>query len=174
MIRALMAVLALALALPVSAGLPETLRNADNWQRWGSGEMSWLGFRLYRATLWVAAGEGGIERQPHALELQYRRDIDDERLVRSSIDEMRRLGATEPQLKVWEHDLRRIFPAVREGETITGVHVPGVGARFYHQSRHLGDIEDAEFARRFFSIWLDPNSRAPDLRSALLRRPDGG
>lgn len=151
--------------------LPEALRSADNWQRWGSGEFTWFGLRLYRATLWVAGDDPA--HAPHALYLVYSRDIPASRLVSTSLDEMRRLGAQLADLARWEATLQRIFPDVRRGETITGVHVPGRGARFYHQSRHLGDVDDPEFAARFFAIWLDPRSRDGELRTSLLRRPGG-
>lgn len=151
------------------ASLPELLRRADNWQRWGHGEFTWFGLTIYRATLWVAGDDP--QRSPHALKLEYERAIPAERLVRSSIDEMRRLGAGEAALARWQLQLRQVFPDVRKGDVITGVHVPGVGARFYHQDRHQGDIEDPEFAARFFAIWLDPRSRDPELRASLLRRP---
>jgi ribosomal protein L10 len=34
--------------------------------------------------------------------------------------------------------------------------------------RLLGTIDDPEFSRFFFGIWLDPRTQKPDLRSALL------
>ena len=152
--------------------LPETVSLGEQgWRKWGSGEMTWFGFSLYRATLWVA-GES-IESSPSALQLDYRRDISRERLVQTSLDEMRRLGADEAQLKRWEADLRRVFPVVKEGDSIVGVHYPGRGASFYHQGHTTGDVADAEFARRFFAIWLDPASRSPALRAVLLKRPEG-
>lgn len=154
-----------------SGSLPEALRSTDNWQRWGSGEFTWFGLRVYQATLWVAGDDPA--RAPHALDLAYARDIPASRLVSSSLEEMRRLGATDPELARWAAVLQRVFPDVKKGETITGVHVPGSGARFYHQNRHLGDVDDAEFAARFFAIWLDPRSRAGALRASLLRRPGG-
>ena len=162
------------LALFVAAtaqALPDALRSeAAGLRQWGSGEMTWFGFSLYRATLWVA-GESP-ESSTTALQLDYLRDIPRERLVQTSLDEMRRLGAAESQLKNWESDLRRVFPDVKEGESIVGVHYPGHGARFFHQGLATGEISDAEFARRFFAIWLDPASRSPSLRTALLKRPD--
>ena len=152
--------------------LPDALRNeATAWNRWGSGEMTWFGFSLYRATLWVAGDSP--DQSPSALQLDYRRDIPRERLVQTSLDEMRRLGADEEQLTRWDADLRRVFPDVKEGDSIVGVHQPGRGARFFHQGRETGAVDDAEFARRFFAIWLDPASRSPSLRSALLKRPQG-
>jgi hypothetical protein len=133
--------------------------------------MTWFGFSLYRATLWVAGTSP--ESAPSALQLDYRRDISRERLVQTSLDEMRRLGADDAQLKRWEAELLRVFPDVKEGDSIVGVHYPGRGASFYYQGQATGDVVDAEFARRFFAIWLDPASRSPSLRAVLLKRPEG-
>ena len=58
------------------------------------------------------------ETSASALQLDYLRDIPRERLVQTSLDEMRRLGADEAQLKRWESDLRRVFPDVKAGESI--------------------------------------------------------
>lgn len=169
------------LAWFVAAGaqaLPEVVRAGEpGWRQWGSGEMTWFGISLYRATLWVAgagADPGNLpSNAPIALQLDYRRDIPRERLVQSSLDEMRRLGADEAQLARWANDLRRVFPDVKEGDSIVGVHHPGRGASFYHRGQASGEIADAEFARRFFAIWLDPETRSPSVRAALLKRPPG-
>ena len=149
--------------------MPEPLRGTADWQRWGSGEMRWFGLSLYRTTLWVAGSTPASD--PLALVLEYRRDIPRERLVDSSLDEMRRLGASEAQLRRWEPELRRVFPDVREGETIVGVNYRERGAAFFHQGTATGEIGDGEFARFFFGIWLDPESRSPSLRTALLKKP---
>lgn len=178
------AALLLAVCCTLAHAAPEALRGeprdgmpgAAAWQEWGSGEMTWFGFALYRATLWVAGGRTGmvaddLPAAALALELDYRRDIPREQLVRTSLDEMRRLGADAASLQRWEPELRRVFPDVRAGERIVGVLLPGQGARFYHQDRARGAIGDPEFARRFFAIWLDPASRSPALRAALLKLP---
>ena len=167
----------LALFVAASAqALPEVVRTGDlGWRQWGSGEMTWFGISLYRATLWVAGAdpENLPGNGPIALQLDYRRDIPRERLVQSSLDEMRRLGADEAQLARWASDLRRVFPDVKEGDSIVGVHHPGRGASFYHRGQASGEVADAEFARRFFAIWLDPETRSPSLRASLLKRPEG-
>ncbi|MCX7160235.1 MAG: chalcone isomerase family protein [Proteobacteria bacterium] len=64
--------------------------------------------------------------------------------------------------------MNSLFPDVSKGTTLTGLNVPGKGARFFHDGRPLGEIAGTEFARAFFSIWLDPQSSAPALRSALM------
>jgi hypothetical protein len=172
--RALIALLLFACSSLVYA-LPEAVRKGEaDWRQWGSGEMTWLGFSLYRATLWVV-GEPATELPasfPSALQLDYQRDIPRDRLVQTSVDEMRRLGASEAQLQRWEPELRRVFPDVKEGDSIIGVHYPGRGAAFFHRGRPTGEVRDADFARLFFAIWLDPRSRSPSLRTALLKRPD--
>ena len=139
------------------------------WQQWGSGDMRFLGFALYRATLWVAGA--GVHNSPHALTLHYSRNISREQLVRASLDEMRRLGSTDATVARWQADLERVFPDVKVGERIIGLHLPGQGARFYHQGRLTGEVNDADFAQRFFAIWLDPRTRSPEVRALLLQRP---
>ena len=154
--------------------VPDALRQSGaSWTQWGSGEMSWFGFSLYRATLWVAARPSADlpANVPTALQLDYRRDIPRDRLVQTSLDEMRRLGASDTQLLRWKSELSRVFPDVKEGESIVGVHYPGRGASFYYRGRPSGEIADADFARLFFAIWLDPRSSQPGLRAALLERP---
>ena len=71
----------------------------------------------------------------------------------------------------WEGDLRRVFPAVKDGESIVGVHYAGRGASFLLRGRPNGEIADADCARLVFAIWLDPRSSQPGLRAALLERP---
>jgi hypothetical protein len=160
------------LAAPAQA-LPEAAREEGDWRRLGSGDMSWFGLDLYRATLWVAAAVPAPPEPPLALVLEYKRAIPAERIVRASEEEMRRLGAGEADLARWTAAMRALFPDVVPGDTITGIHLPGGGARFYFREKRLGDIADEEFARHFFAIWLDPRTRAPRLRGALLQAPPG-
>lgn len=100
---------ALIFCATLAQALPDAVRNGETgWQQWGSGEMSWFGFSLYRATLWVAGSS--LDTSSSALQLDYLRDIPRDRLVQASLEEMRRLGADEVQLQRWEPDLRRVFP----------------------------------------------------------------
>jgi hypothetical protein len=68
--------------------------------------------------------------------------------------------------------MRRVFPDVKKGDVLTGVHLPDHGVRFFLREREIGEVVDADFARRFFAIWLDPKTSAPDVRAALLRVPE--
>jgi hypothetical protein len=144
------------------------LREAPDLKLTGSGEMRWFGLHLYDATLW-SSGQTWSPRQAFALDLSYAREIPGKRLVDSSITEMRRLGVKdEDKLARWAQSMSVVFPDVKKGDRIVGVNVPGKGAAFYHQGQPTGTIEDVEFADTFFAIWLDPRTREPTLRKALL------
>lgn len=136
----------------------------------GQGDMRWLGFRLYTAQLWSAAPRIG-EREPFALVLNYHRRISREQMVDASIKEMQRLADTPPdeqRLARWRGYMMEAFRNVDEGDQLIGVYLPGKGCRLYQRDALLASVDDAEFARAFFSIWLSPQARDPDLRRQLL------
>ena len=138
-------------------------------RRWGSGDFRRYGFLVYHATLW--AGDDP-QRPPLALRLDYKRSIAGSAIVDASVTEMRQLGASEADLRRWAQEMTRLFPDVRDGDQLTGIHLAD-SAVFLFNGSPRGEIADPEFARRFFAIWLDPRTSAPTLRAALLRRPSG-
>lgn len=131
----------------------------------GSGELRRFGFLIYEAQLWATANP---VQPPLALQLTYKRDIAGAKIVSASVDHMRALGAGEKQLADWEPAMTRIFPNVKPGDQIVGIYRPG-GATFLYNNREIGEINDPEFARLFFGIWLDPRTTEPKLRSRLLQ-----
>jgi hypothetical protein len=136
----------------------------------GSGELTWYGLPIYTGHLWSADGSFAFD-EPFALDLHYKRDLAGRRIAERSVEEMAKLGADASDLARWGGAMARIFPDVRDGDRIVGVHVPGRGANFFHNGRPLGTIDDAGFARAFFGIWLDPRTSEPALRRRLLGRP---
>lgn len=135
-------------------------------RRWGSGEFRRFGFLVYEATLW--AGDDP-QRPPLALRLDYRRRIPGRAIAEASVQEMRRFVDDEARLGPWGERLRAIFPDVKAGEHLVGVH-QGQEARFFQDGRLLGAIDAPGFAAAFFAIWLDERTSEPQLRAALLRR----
>jgi Chalcone isomerase-like len=136
-------------------------------KRWGSGEFRRFGFLVYQATLWASDDP---ERPPLALRLDYKRSITGSAIAEASVKEMRAFTSDEAALERWGEQMARVFPDVKPGDHILGVYRPE-GASFQHNGRATGEIADPEFARRFFAIWLDPRTSAPELRAALLKRP---
>ena len=135
-------------------------------QQVGQGVFKRFGWSIYEARLYAVAGRFDVA-QPYALSLTYERTIAGDRLVQSSLDEMRKLGKPVDQHPEWAAELARVLPSVTKGVTLTGVHRPGEGATFYEQDKVIGQINDA-LARAFFAIWLDPRTSDPSLRQSLL------
>jgi hypothetical protein len=166
-----MLILALDVVWPAHAGvdLPRALTQAAPQMRMlGSGKLTWFGLHVYDAALWAPAASFDPSA-PFALAIRYTRDFKGSRIAERSMQELERLGYSEPgKLSRWGEAMARLLPDVRAGERLTGVYLPGQGAEFYHQDRLLGVIGDPEFARAFFSIWLDPRTREPKLREQLI------
>ena len=148
-----------------------------NWQEavpgarlMGAGEFRMFGFHIYNARLWSATQSLGGD-QPFALELIYQRTISRDDLVEASVNELKRLGGaavSAQRLAAWQTQMQQAFVDVQAGMRITGVYLPGRGARFYVGQRMQHEINDPQFARAFFDIWLDPRTRNPTLREQLL------
>jgi hypothetical protein len=156
-------------AVPPALGKlpPMVIASAGELRRLGAGTMRWFGLHVYDAALWVR----GPQWEPddvYALDLLYGRDLSGKALAESSITEMKRVGFNdEAQHARWLTAMTRVFPNVTRGDRIVGVHRAG-SASFYAQDRALGVIDDPMFATAFFSIWLDPKTREPQLRARLL------
>ncbi len=137
----------------------------------GKGTFTWFTLKIYDAELWV--GEQGYRagaNAPFALDLRYARKLDGVKIAEASAEQMEKIGAgTEAQRAAWLARMKEIFPDVKEGTRISGVFLPGAGARFYLDGKALASVPDPEFARAFFGIWLDPATSARPLRAALLK-----
>lgn len=109
------------------------------------------------------------EGEPLVLELQYLRNIKGVRIAQVSANEIRGLGFDdENKIRQWESAMRDIFPDVDDGTVLTGVFSHDGQSIFYHNDKELGRIEDPEFGRYFFGIWLDEKTSDPDLRAQIL------
>lgn len=170
----LIAALALAVATPGLAGaaLPTPVAASEPGLRQvGRGELSWLGFDIYEASLWSADGRfAGFEPgRPVALSLWYQRKFTREELLEITTGEWRRLDlGPAASRERWAARLREIWRNVDRGDNMTTVVVPGGETRFYDASGLVGRIEDPEFGPAFLSIWLDPRSAVRGLRGQLL------
>jgi Chalcone isomerase-like len=142
-------------------------------QALGAGDMRFLGFRIYHATLWAEQKPFQPERA-FALQLTYLRNIGRDRLVSASIDEIRRISRPAidaATLARWETTLRGAMVDVAEGDQLIGVYLPERGMRLYSQQKLLAEIDDLALARAFFAIWLDARTRDQGLRQQLLGTP---
>ena len=86
----------------------------------GRGEMSWLWFKLYDATLYSASGRYEPGRYPQALTLTYARAIEQEDLLSATAAEWQRLGlGSETDRERWLGRLAALWPDVGAGDRLT-------------------------------------------------------
>lgn len=150
---------------------PEVALELPGARLQGRGTLRYFGLRVYDALLWAGGplAAGGIATASLALELRYARRLRGPLIAERSLTEMWRQGEIdEARAQRWLEAMARLFPDVDNGDRITGVQRPGVAARFHVNGRFAGELRDAEFARRFFGIWLSPQTSEPQLRASLL------
>ena len=167
--------LALILAAPVMADVPAHVAGALGPARIaGSGRLTWFGLHVYDARLFVPASGFDARRymdQPFALELTYARALKGRLIAERSEAEMARLGlGSAAERQRWLADMAALFPDVRSGQRLAGVHVPGRGTEFLLDGKPLGRVDDPAFGPAFFAIWLDARTTAPELRASLLKQ----
>lgn len=165
--------LCLLLALPVAwADLPSPLRSeAASLKQVGEGRLTWLGFGIYRASLWSADGEVPRAKpgNPLALSLWYERSFSRAQLIDITRNEWERLAlAPAATREAWARELESIWRDVGKGDNLTALVIPGGETRFYDGNRLLGRITDPGFGPAYVAIWLDERSAVADLRKALI------
>ena len=155
-----------------AANLPAELQSALPAARsLGAGRLRFLGMGIYDSRLWVPGGfnASAYAQYPFALELNYLRSLSGKLIAERSLREMRRQGNISAEREqAWLQAMLQAFPDVNAGDRITGLHTPGLGARFWFNGQPRPAIADTEFSRVFFGIWLSEASSEPQLRSQLL------
>lgn len=138
----------------------------------GATTVRWLGIPLYEASLWVEPGTpaGQIDyARAFVLRIRYARPIAGRTLADASRDEIARLQAPPPDLlSEWHARMLAVFPDVERGTEIAGMHVPGVGIRFFLNGGALAEVPGDDFSRAFFGIWFDARARNSSGRNELL------
>jgi hypothetical protein len=137
----------------------------------GRALMRFFGLRVYEARLWVSAGASpDVFERECFLELRYALSLKGDRIADRSVDEIAGIGqGTDAQRKAWGTAMRQLFPDVSDGDRLLGHYLPRGPSRFHFNDRPIGTIEDPQFGRAFFGIWLDPRTSEPGLRAALLK-----
>ena len=175
--RAALAVLAAVPAWVAAEGgqaPPEVAAELPGVRLQGSGHLKFMMMSVYSARLWARTGfdAAQFERAPLALELIYARKLYGKLIAERSLEEMKRAGGvgglTEAQAARWLAALTALIPDVKEGDRLTGVQRPGQSAAFFVNGRAAGELQDADFTRRFFGIWLAPTTSEPRLRQQLI------
>jgi len=137
-------------------------------QKVGEARMTYLLWDLYDVVLYAPKGVWN-KNQPFALQLSYLRSFHGKKIADHSIEEIRNQGFTdEIKLATWHAQMRKIFPDVDEGVHLTGVRTQKGETVFYKNNLEIGRINNPEFSKVFFDIWLHEKTSAPNVRQRLL------
>jgi hypothetical protein len=158
-----------------ATGLPAAMPDRALLKKVGSGQLSWLGFDIYDASLWTGSGHysGFDPGQTVALSLWYERSFTRDELLDITDKAWARLGRDASWRQSRLARLRAVWSDVAPGDNMTTVVEASGGTRFYDAERLLGRIDDPEFGPAFLAIWLDPRSIVRDLRVKLIGNTDG-
>jgi hypothetical protein len=161
---------------PLPAAPTEVQTELPGARLQGSGRLRFFGLHIYDVQLWVApshpaevAAREDYLRHAFMLELVYARGLEGRKIAERSIEEMERAGRLPPtQSQSWLAFMAQAFPNVEAGTRLSALHRPAEAVRFFVNGNAGAEIRDAEFARRFFGIWLAPQTSEPKMRLQLL------
>ncbi len=171
--RALLSALVLLLLFPfnlhaVGVGeLPAEIRESSDWQVKGTARLRAYLFHVYDGALWTTNGEWGWD-EPFVLDFRYARRLNGADIAERGAKEMQALGHCEELKNCWLEEQKKAFPDVADGDRITGWYRPGQPTRFYFNGEFHHQVDDPDFARPFFEIWMSEDTSEPAFRRRLL------
>ena len=147
---------------------PQVLSKAPEMHPFGKGRHSWLGIRMYDATLWIV-GPQWSAAETHALDLEPSRVVPADTLVKNAIKEMRNLKVgDESKLKTWQTEMKKVIPNVRPGDQIVIFCSDTNRTLVYLNDSSTGEVDDQSFCSAVMSVWLHPQTKHQAMRKSLL------
>lgn len=134
----------------------------------GKARMKVMFWNVFDASLYAEQGRFD-PAEPFVLSLSYLRELEGEKIVEKTIEEMAKQKRFKAQeLASWSSQLDTIIDDVDASTTITGVRDSLGNTLFYRNGAPVGEITDVRFTQGFFDIWLGENTSEPKLRRQLL------
>lgn len=150
------------------AEIPQVEKYIQGAQKTGEARLKYLMWNVYDATLYTPNAEYN-NTEPFALKLDYLMGLQGKDIADRSIEEIEKQGFNDQdKLNKWAALLDEIFPDVNKGVSITGVRDNKGHTIFYKNNERIGYIDDPEFTKCFFDIWLGDKTSEPVLRQQLL------
>ncbi len=134
----------------------------------GKGTLTVLFFKVYDIRLLADSKPFSWENK-FQLEFEYRRNITKERVIDSSLKELKRQqNVTEQNLEEWKTYLEEVIQPLQEGSKATIEWNPQGTITFQNEGLKSVTIKDESFARSYLKIWLGEETSQPNLLSQLL------
>ena len=136
----------------------------------GQGTLKVLFFEVYDIRLLSDSRSFSWENK-FQLEFEYRRTITKERVIDSSLKELKRQqNVTEQNLEEWKTYLEAAIQPLQEGSKTTIQWNPQGTITFQNEGVKSVTIKDESFARSYINIWLGEETSQPNLRNQLLNK----
>ena len=134
----------------------------------GEGTLKVLMWEVYDLRLYTD-GTAFSWQDKFMLEFDYSRELEKESVIDASLKEFKlQPNVTDKDIKAWEMYLEQVIQPVQKGEKATIQWVPDGQIIFHYEGSKPVFIENKQFARAFFNIWLGEQTSRPKLRSELL------
>ena len=149
-------------------GVPLALRGVSTFRYWG--------LRVYTGALYMPASatspDAALGEIPKKLVLRYHRSVTVDQFVEKSeetLEENPRLSLD--QLRPFLSRMKSMYAPVKEGDAYAITYNPAQGAlSLFFNERLLGTIDNPEFARAYFGIWVSDYSVSERFTDELLGR----
>jgi len=134
----------------------------------GEGTLKVLMWEVYDLRLYTD-GTAFSWQDKFMLEFDYSRELKKESVIDASLKEFKlQPNVTDKDIKAWEMYLEQVIQSVQKGEKATIQWVPDGQIIFHYEGSKPAVIENEQFSRAFFNIWLGKQTSRPKLRSQLL------
>jgi len=139
------------------------------FQQVGKSVFSFLLWDIYESQLATTTGSYPVEmpNQKVLFEIHYFKAISAQDLVQKTVEQWQHLNITSTRYSPYLAELERIWPNIKENDTLTLV-MSELSSAFYYNNNLVGVIESNTFGPLFLAIWLSEDTSEPGLRSQLL------
>lgn len=145
--------------------------NFTNHNLIGFYDLKVMGFNIYRIKLWSEKDYFSYQNK-FAIDIEYKRNFNKDKLVESSIKEIRRINdvSDEELLLSYQGQLLKLFSDVKKGDHKILIYSSNSSLKLYHNNTLNGQIVDPKFARYFVDIWLSDKSLYPKMTKAIINK----
>ena len=134
----------------------------------GEGTLKVLMWEVYDLRLYTD-GTAFSWQDKFMLEFDYSRELKKESVIDASLKEFKlQPKVSDKDIGAWEVYLEQVIQPVQKGAKATVQWVPEGQIIFHYEGSKPAVIENEQFARAFFNIWLGEQTSRPKLRSQLL------
>lgn len=127
-------------------------------------------FKIYDAQLFAPDGKYSTDA-PYSLRLRYLINAKKDRIVSSTVKEMKRMqAASEAQIESWVPVMQSAFIDMPKGSHADFIHTPDGRLTLVADGEIISVIEDAALAQAIMDIWLGPKVRDQRFQDSLMGR----